>query len=149
MRQRYYARYMDDSYIIHKDKAVLQTILNELREELLRYGIILNPKKTQIVKLSKGFTFLKTRYYLTDTGHVVKKPDHACIVRERRKIKKLYRLYEEGVITLDLIAQSYMSWRGAILKRDAHRSVHEMDTIFFHLYGIEPWRNTKRKVKKK
>ena len=149
LRQRYYARYMDDSYIIHKDKAVLQSILNQLREEFARYGIILNPKKSQIVKLSRGFTFLKTRYYLTETGHVVKKPDHKNIVRERRKVKKLHRFYEEGVVSLDLVVQSYMSWRGAILKRDAHRSVREMDALFFHLYGIEPWRNTKRKGSKK
>ena len=65
-RQRYYARYMDDSYIIHKDKAVLKAIMRELEKKFSEYGIILNPKKTQIVKLSKGFTFLKTRYFLTN-----------------------------------------------------------------------------------
>lgn len=145
-RQRYYARYMDDSYIIHKDKATLKAIMRELEKEFTKYGIILNPKKTQIVKLSKGFTFLKTRYFLTKTGHIIRKPDHAGIVRERRKIKKLYRFYESGVVTLDQVSQSYMSWRGAILKRDARRAVQSMDGLFFHLYGAEPWRNTKRKV---
>ena len=140
LKQRYYARYMDDSYIIHKDKAVLQAILARLMEEYARYGIIPNPKKTQIVKLSNGFTFLKTRYYLTKTGHVVKRPDHDCIVRERRKLKKLHRFYVEGVLTLDQVSQSYMSWRGAILKRDAHRTVWNMDKLFFNLYGYKPWK---------
>lgn len=147
LRQRYYARYMDDSYIIHKDKAALKAILARLMEEYARYGIIPNPKKTQIVKLSKGFTFLKTRYYLTETGHVVKKPDHDCIVRERRKLKKLHRLHEAGEVTLDQVSQSYMSWRGAILKRDAHRTVWHMDKLFFSLYGHRPWMiKTERKV---
>lgn len=149
MRQRFYARYMDDSYIIHRDKATLKGMLDELRKEYEKYGVILNPKKTQIVKLSKGFTFLKTRYFLTETGHVVKKPDHDCIVRERRKLKKLYRFYRDGVLSLERVTQSYMSWRGAILKRDAYRSVHEMDALFFQLYGAQPWRNTKRKGHKK
>lgn len=145
LRQRYYARYMDDSYIIHKDKAVLKAIRDRLFAEYAKYGIIPNPKKTQIVKLSRGFTYLKTRYYLTDTGRVVKKADHDCIVRERRKLKKLHRFYAEGVITLEQVTQSYMSWRGSILKRDAYRTVRHMDALFFELYGGKPWRNLKRK----
>lgn len=148
-KQRYYARYMDDSYIINRDKEALKKMLAELKEEYEKYGIIPNPKKTQIIKLSKGFTFLKTRYYLTDTGRVIRKPDHDCIVRERRKIKKLYRFYTEGVLSLDRVSQSYMSWRGSILKRDAYRSVREMDGLFYGLYGIRPWRNTKRKGHRK
>lgn len=139
-RLKYYARYMDDSYIIHKDKAALKAILARLMEEYARYGIIPNKKKTQIVKLSKGFTYLKTRYFLTKTGHVVKKPDHDCIVRERRKLKRMLHFYMDGIVTLDQVSQSYMSWRGAILKRDAHRTVQHMDDLFFSLYGAKPWR---------
>lgn len=131
---------MDDSYIIHKDKAALKAILARLMEEYARYGIIPNKKKTQIVKLSKGFTYLKTRYFLTKTGHVVKKPDHDCIVRERRKLKRMLHFYMDGIVTLDQVSQSYMSWRGAILKRDAHRTVQHMDDLFFSLYGAKPWR---------
>ena len=145
LRQKYYNRYMDDSYIICRDKAALQAILDVLLAEYAKYGIIPNPKKTQIVKLSKGFTYLKTRYYLTETGRVIKKADHSCIVRERRKLKKLHRLYVAGEVTLDQITQSYMSWRGSVLKRDAYRSVQSMDALFFELYGLRPWRNLKKK----
>ena len=145
LRQKYYNRYMDDSYIIHRDKATLKAILDVLLTEYAKYGIIPNPKKTQIVKLSKGFTFLKTRYYLTKTGRVVKKADHDCIVRERRKLKKLHRLYVEGVVSLEQVTQSFMSWRGSILKRNAYRSVLSMDALFYDLYGAKPWRNLKKK----
>ena len=145
LRQRYYARYMDDSYIIHHDKAVLQQILKILLAEYEKYGIIPNPKKTQIVKLNRGFTFLKTRYYLTPSGKVIRKADHDCVVRERRKIKKLHRLYARGVVTLEQIIQSYMSWRGSILRRNAYRSVRSMDALFYKLYGVRPWRNIKKK----
>lgn len=147
LRQRYYARYMDDSYIIHRDKAVLQAILDRLRTEYAKYGIIPNPRKTQIVKLSKGFTYLKTRYILTETGRIIKKADHDCIVRERRKLKKLRRFYASGIVTLEQIVQSYMSWRGAILKRHAYRSVRRMDMLFFTLYGATPWKNQKKRGK--
>lgn len=145
LRQKYYARYMDDSYIIHKDKAALQKIRDRLFVEYAKYGIIPNPKKTQIVKLSQGFTYLKTRYYLTETGKVVRKADHSSIVRERKKLKKMHRLYTENTLTLEQVTQSYMSWRGSIIRRDAYHSIEHMDTLFYELYGCKPWRNTRKK----
>lgn len=142
---RYYGRYMDDSYIILRDKAELQRIQQLLFAEYAKVGIIPNVKKTQIVKLSRGFTFLKTQYFLTSSGAVVKKPDHSAVVRERRKLKKLKRFLNSGEMTLEQITQSYMSWRGALLKRDAYRSVCSMDALFFDLYGVMPWKNNKKR----
>ena len=144
-RCKYYQRYMDDSYIICRDKVTLVKIRDMLFAEYAKLGIIPNPKKTQIVKLSRGFTYLKTKYYLTETGRVIKKPDHSAIVRERRKLKKLYRFWVAGIVTLDQVTSSYMSWRGSILKRDARRSVHCMDKLFFKLYGVKPWEKSKSK----
>lgn len=100
----------------------------------------ISEKKTQIVKLSRGFTYLKTRYYLTETGRVVKKADHDCIVRERRKLKKLHRMYVAGAVTMDQIITSYMSWRGPILRHDAYRSTRHMDALFYSLYSTKPWK---------
>lgn len=147
-RLPYYGRYMDDSYIIMKDKEELQRVQHLLYEEYAKLGIIPNIKKTQIVKLSHGFTFLKTKYFLTSTGKVIKKPDHDAIVRERRKLKKLRRFFDAGVMSLEQITQSYMSWRGSILKRDAYRSVCYMDALFYSLFGTMPWKNIKKKRRK-
>lgn len=139
-----YNRYMDDSYIIVKDKETAQAILAALLVEYDRLGIIPNRKKTQIVKLSKGFSFLKTRYFLTTSGKVIRKADHKAIVRERRKLKKQHHLYMEGVMTLEQVVQSYMSWRGSMLQRDAYRSVLSMDQLFFDLFGETPWKKKKK-----
>ena len=144
-RLRYYARYMDDSYIIVKTKEEAQTILKRLLAEYEKYGIIVNPKKTHIQKLSQGFTFLKTRYFLTDNGAVIRKPCRDAIVRERRKMKKQYGLVLAGEMTQDQLTQSYMSWRGAMLKHDAYRSVRRMDALFFSLCGLKPWRKKHKK----
>ena len=144
-----YARYMDDSYIIHQDKEELKQIQQRLYEEYARLGIIPNKKKTQIVKLSHGFTFLKTKYFLTDTGKVIRKAHHDSIVRERRKLKKFKRFYDEGKMTMKQIEQSYMSWRGSILKRDAYDSVRSMDALYFDLFEEKPWQNIKSKKRGK
>lgn len=142
-----YARYMDDSYIIVPTKEQAQEILKKLLIEYDKYGIVPNPKKTQIVKLSKGFSFLKTRYYLTKTGKVIRKADHKAITRERRKLKKQYSLSIKGILTFDAVTQSYMSWRGAALKHDAYFSVHSMDQLFYSLFKLKPWKKQKNRRK--
>lgn len=144
-RVRYYNRYMDDSYIIVKDKAAALLLRDMLFKEYAKLGIIPNKRKTQIVKLSRGFTYLKTKYFLTDTGKVIRKADHDSIARERRKLKKQHRLYMEGVMTLEQVVQSYMSWRGAILTRNAYDSVKSMDKLFFDLFQVRPWKKKKRR----
>ncbi len=138
-RHKYYNRYMDDGYDIFRTKEEARYFLKKLFEEYEKWGIIVNPKKTQIIKLSHGFTFLKTKYFLTETGKVIKKPDHSAIVRERRKLKKQKRLYDKGEMTLEQVSQSYMSWRGSMKTRDAYRSIHSMDQLFYSLFGYKPW----------
>ena len=145
MRIQFYGRYMDDSYIICKDKKKLQEIRDILFTEYAKMGIKPNTKKTQIIKLSKGFSFLKTRYFLTDTGKVIRKADHKAIVRERRKLKKQYGLYKTGVMTLQQVEQSYMSWRGSMLRRDAHKAIESMDCLYMILFQSQPWKNKKKK----
>lgn len=144
---RFYARYNDDSYIMLKDKDKLLEYKRQLFQMYDALGIIPNQKKTQVVKISRGFTYLKTKYFLTDTGKVIMKPDHDSIVRERRKLKKLKRFYDQGIMTIQQVSQQYMSWRGSILKKDAYRSVEHMDGLFFSLFGVRPWKKKKGRKK--
>lgn len=134
LRIKGYARYMDDSYLIHKDKGYLKKCLEDLKGKFAEVGIVLNPKKTRIVKLSKGFTFLKTQYFLTDTGKVIRKACRESIVRQRRKLKKFKKFSDAGEMSFDHIYNSYMSWRGYIGHKDAHRTILSMDTLFKDLF---------------
>lgn len=56
LRIRGYGRYMDDGYLIHHSKAYLRHCLNVIKAICDELGIVLNVKKTHIVKLSHGFT---------------------------------------------------------------------------------------------
>lgn len=130
-----YGRYMDDSYVISPDKSVLQATLAVIADRCAALGIVINWKKTRIVKLSRGFTFLKKRFFFTDTGRIVVKPCRASITRERRKLKKQASLYREGNMTFEQVWQSYQSWRGGMTHFDAHRTVLSMDALFKELMG--------------
>ena len=134
LRIKGYARYMDDSYLIHKDKDYLKQCLEDLKGKFAEVGIVLNPKKTRMVKLSKGFTFLKTQYFLTDTGKVVRKACRESIVRQRRKLKKFKKFSDAGEMSFGHIYNSYMSWRGYIGHKDAHRTILSMDKLFRELF---------------
>ena len=142
-RCKYYGRYMDDSYSISPSKEFLQELISDLEQKYVKYGIEVNKKKTQIRKISNGFTFLKTKFYLTKTGRIIKKPCRVSITRERRKLKKQARFFNEGILTIEELEQSYQSWRGSMKYRNARRTVHNMDILYNKLFerSIEDGKN--------
>ena len=96
-QQKYYGRYMDDIYIINNFKDELKNILEEIENISKDMGLFINYKKTHITKLKHGFTFLKTRYIITDSGKTIKKIPRDTITRERRKLKKFKRCRNRGI----------------------------------------------------
>lgn len=134
-----YWRFMDDTYCLHNDIEYLHECLDKLREIYAELGIIINEKKTRIIDLKHGFTFLKTRFYITETGRIIKKPCRESITRERRKLKKQARLVEAGVLSFDDVRTSYASWRGSMEHRDAYRTLQSMDRLFNRLF-IDQWK---------
>lgn len=138
LRIRPYERYMDDSFIIHPDKERLKEILEEIRGIYASLGIRLNEKKTRIVKLSRGFTFLKTHFILTDTGKVVKRICRESVTRERRKLKKFAKLNARGEMSFEQIREAYNSWKGYAAQKDAYRTIRNMDALFNRLF-IDNW----------
>jgi len=139
LRIKGYAAYMDDSYLIHESKEYLVECLARLKEFYKDYGIIINDKKTKICDLKHGFTFLKTRYFVTDTGKIIRKPCRDAITRERRKLKKQAKLLDKGILTIQDIRCSYQSWRGSMSHRNAHNTARSMDKLYDDLF-IKNWR---------
>ena len=142
-------RYMDDSGVLHHDIKYLNGLLDRLTGIYAKYGIVINKKKTHVRDLKHGFTFLKTRFFITESGHIIKKPCRESITRERRKLKKQAKLVESGVMTFDQVRTSYSSWRGSMKHRDAYRTVCNMDRLFNKLFidqwkgDTVPWQNQK------
>ncbi len=76
------------SILFMKTRSNLKQLLKEIEQICDELGLFINAKKTQIIKLSKGFTFLKIKYSLTDTGKVVQRVSRDSVTRMRRKLKK-------------------------------------------------------------
>lgn len=120
---KYYARYMDDGYMIHPSKQYLTLCLYQLQAECDKLGIKLNPKKTQIAKLSNGVNFLKGLYVLNKHGGVWRKLSPISVTTMRRKLKKFARWLAAGRMSLDDIRVSVASWAGHAHRFHAYRSI--------------------------
>lgn len=134
LRIKHYGRYMDDSYLISNSKEYLQYCLNQLIPLYESLGIVINRKKTQIFKLTNGFMFLKTRYILTDTGKIIKKPYKKYISMTRRRLKKFKKMFDNGIMSYEDIYLSYQAWRSFISKKNSFNIIKNMDKLFNNLF---------------
>jgi len=122
---------MDDSYIIHKDKNYLESLLLEITEVANNLGITIHPKKTRIVKLSSYWRFMQVQYALTDTGRIIKKINPRRLTDMRRKIKKL-----AGVIPLERFDNLYKSWFRNHYKIMSRKQRDNMDELYHSLREV-------------
>lgn len=106
---KYYGRYMDDGYIICNSKEKLQYYKQIIIETLNKLKLELNPHKTQIVKLSKGFKFLKRYFMLYDNLKIVVKPNKKNILRYKQKYKKL-NVKQVGEETIKVLEQTFVGY---------------------------------------
>ena len=134
LRIKGYGRYMDDFYLIHEDKEYLKYCKEEIRKKCAELGMTLNERKTQIVKLTHGFTFLKVRFYITDTGKIIRKIHPASVTRERRKLKKFHLKWLEGKMTRRDVWNSLQSWCSHAARFMAHHTVNNMITLYAQLF---------------
>ena len=138
--EKYYAAYQDDRYLICHEKEHAKMCLSEMRKRSQELGLTINEKKTQIVKLSKGFTFLKIRYVLTETGKVVTYQSRDTFIRERRRLKK----FKKNGMNPDRAAMCYRSWRGSVQQyHNNYYRIRRMDALFTSLFPGTEYRSNK------
>ena len=104
-----YIRYMDDFVLIHHDKNVLKNALRKIEEILKnKYKLKLNIKKTKIVDIKEGFSFLGYTYKVIDKKTIVKirKESYETI---KKKIKEIYNkyLYQKNISKPFMSVMSY------------------------------------------
>ena len=135
LRIKYYGRYMDDLYLIHADKQYLDTCLMRIKVICASLGIIVNEKKTRIVKLSEGVPFLKGKYKLLPSGKVLRLPYGDGAKRMRRKLKKFKKLLDAGKMDYQDLYTAYQSWRGNYQKRfNSRYRIIRMDALYNDLF---------------
>ena len=120
-RMKYYTRYMDDCILLCQDKEELKQCLSAMQyyveEELnLQFN-----EKTQLTAMKDGVDYLGFRFYLTDTGKVIRRLRTKSKRRWKRRLKKIKRQYREDEISLEEITRSVASYRGHLKHGHTYR----------------------------
>lgn len=113
-RMKYYSRYMDDGIIISESKEKLRELLRDIKEACLELKLELNPKKTRILRLKDGFTYLGFRYRLLSTGKVLMTFPRS---KERRIKRYLRKRKKEGKD----VSETICSFKGHASKGNEYR----------------------------
>lgn len=132
-------RFNDDFYVIVHTKEEAKTCLNGIYKIVEELGLEINEKKTRIVKATHVITYLKTKFNLLGNSEVIRRPNRKSITRERRKLKKLKKKLDEGIITFSDVRNSYESWKGSLKGKKCYHTLQNMDKLFNELF-IEDWR---------
>lgn len=144
-----YERYMDDGCLIHERKEHLQACLKRIRQKCKELGIVLNEKKTIIIKLSRGFTWLKTKFYILGSGRILRKIVRESVAKMRRKLMAFRKMVNEGRMSIADVYMSFQSWRAYARCFNAHRSIRLTTDCLLYLYpefkGDSKWQQSKTK----
>lgn len=110
LRCKHYIRYMDDMILLSHDREYLVNAKRETEAFLASMGYELNAKKTRLMRISNRIPFLGLTFELTESGKVIrrKKPDK--VRQERRKIRRMVRLVQEGAMTREKCDECVRSW---------------------------------------
>lgn len=130
-----YERFMDDGLIVHWSKEKLRECLEHIRRLCGELGIKLNEKKTQIIKLTRGFTFLKVRYRLGKNGAVIRRACNKGIKHMRDKLKIFRRWVDSGRMTAEDVKTSLTSWRGHMKKFHSYFAVQTVEKQYRELFA--------------
>lgn len=133
-----YGRYTDDFYAIAPDREFLKSLLKGFKEIAWEFGLIINERKTRIVKLSSFYRHLQDGYSLTETGRVIRKINPKSITRERRKLKAYKRLLDKGTMTYEDIENIFKGWIGANWKRMSRQQLFNMNDLYIRLFRRKP-----------
>lgn len=98
-------------------------------------GLFLNLRKTRIVKIGRTFRYMQNKYFLTETGRVVERPNPKRITGMRRKMKRLKKAVQAGRITLADVERMFQSWRGNYYKTLSKAQRRNMDAVYNDLIG--------------
>ena len=135
--QKWYGRYMDDMYLICRDKKELRDIIRGAEEVAGSLGIFINERKTRIVPLSATYKYLQIRYTLTPDGRVIRRINPKSVTRARRRIKAYRRLVDNEKMTPEDAEVSIKSWMGDYSRLMSKKQIKHMKALYKALFGKE------------
>lgn len=122
----FYGRYMDDFYLIHRDREYLKHCLEVITEYLKTLDLTLNGK-TQIFPFRHGVSYLGFHTYVTDRGKIIRRLKNQNKRNAQRKFLRMAKLLAGCKLTEHNFNASYMSWKNHISHGNCYRLSKKSD----------------------
>ena len=129
---KYYGRYMDDFYLIVKDKDIAKHCLKEIYFYVEKLKLELNGK-TQIIPFKNGIKFCGFHTYVTKDGRAIRKLKNENKRAKKKKYRKMAKLVIEGKLEREKFFESYNSWKNHISHGNCIKFAYEMDKYIFEI----------------
>lgn len=133
-----YARYTDDFHAIHESKEFLEELLEGIKRIAEEYGLIINEKKTRIVRLDGFYRHLQIGYSLQKNGRLIRKINPKAITRERRKLKAYKRKLDKDEMAYEDIENAFKGWMGSNYKRMSRKQITNLFVLYYELFERRP-----------
>ena len=135
--QKFYGRFVDDWYIMHPDKSILEELLANITEISGRLGIHINQKKTKIVKICGTYKFLQIKYTFKNDGKVYKRINPERVTAMRRKLKKLSIKVKAFELEYEYVETMFKSWMGAHYKLLSRKQRLGLISLYENLFDCK------------
>lgn len=134
---KWYGRYMDDMYIICRDRDELESIIEGVKLEANAMGLFVNESKTRIVRLGDTYRYLQIRYTLAENGRVIQRISQKAVTRERRRLKAYKTMIDRGGMSYADAEQAAKSWMADYSKIMSKQQIKNMKAVYKSLFGKE------------
>ena len=134
---KWYGRYMDDLYIICRERDELESVIAGIMVVARSMGIFINERKTHIARLGDTYRYLQIRYSLTPGGKVIQRINQKAVTRERRRIRAYKGLIAKGSMTYEDVEMACKSWMGDYSRLMSRKQIKRMKTLYKALFGKE------------
>lgn len=114
-------RYMDDFWMLLPTKEQAEKTYTETVEKIQAYGLEINEKKSHVVPLRKGFTFLGFRYRMTDTGKVIMTLNPDSVKHERKTLARMVNKSKRGELPLEKVEEHHNAWQNNAEKGNSNK----------------------------
>lgn len=146
-----YGRHMDDGYIICNSLSKLKIVIKEFKRTCENLGIIMNSKKCHIIRLDRPFRFLKVRFFITETGKVIRRTGRHLAVNERKKLRAYRKFLDLGLMAFDEIYLNFHSWLMSLRPFHTFHLIYNIvqyfNIVFCEYKNYRPTKLTTRKYK--
>ena len=128
--------YMDDFHFIIPPDSDYKKILATLYSQAERSRFKLNADKTRYISLNKPFRYCKTKYFVTESGKVVRRANKTAVPRDRKKIKALYRKVTAGLMTWEDVWASVNGMIAYLESYNEHKNILKLRRLFYSIFGF-------------